>query len=129
MLARASNHPDAAATTATSVDVPHQSISLFRDGGGGLRTLEADRLVQASGESRTIRASPIAGSGFFTSGWRQRARRCRIRWGVVAGSDVQSIWSRKTAATISLTDSPAKRGLPVSISKQTTPNAQMSVRV
>ena len=55
-----SNQPDTAATTATSADVPDQSISLFRDDGDGLRTLEADGSVQASGESRTIRASPIA---------------------------------------------------------------------
>jgi hypothetical protein len=60
MLARASNQPDAAAMTAASADRLHQSISLFRDGGDGLRRLDADGPVQASGESRTIRASPIA---------------------------------------------------------------------
>ena len=60
MLARASHHPDPAATKATSTDVPHQRRRLRADGGDGLRSLEADELARSSVASRTIRASPIA---------------------------------------------------------------------
>ncbi len=49
--------------------------------------------------------------------------------GVSAGRAVQSISWRRTAARVSETVSPSKRRLPVSISKKTTPNAQISARL
>src|SRR5262245_30956415 len=57
MLARPSNHPDAAATTATSAETQLQRIRLFRDRGSGLRTVDGDGPLQPFRESSTIRAS------------------------------------------------------------------------
>ncbi len=54
---------------------------------------------------------------------------CRIDTGVDAGSAVQSMSARSTAANASIAESPANSRRPVSISKTTTPYAQMSARL
>ena len=83
----------------------------------------------ASGESSAMRASPMSRSRFFGSRSRQRRSSERIAGGVDDGSADQSISWRRTAASVSLTVSPSKSRLPLSISKSTTPKAQTSARL
>ncbi len=73
-----------------------------------------------------MRDSPIACRRCFGSRSRQRSRSTRTDGGVDGGSFPKSTGSRRTAASVSLTVSPWKSPLPVSISKSTTPNAQTS---
>ena len=87
------------------------------------------RLVTEEGLARRILASPIPWSRCFESRSRQRRSRWRIPLGVSAGSRDQSMLSRTTAAMTSVTFSPWKSARPVTISKRTTPNDQMSARL
>ena len=78
---------------------------------------------KASGAPRRCRAAD------FGSRSRQRRSSCRIAGGVVAGSASRSGVFVSTAASVSEIVSPSNSRRPVSISKSTTPNAQMSARL
>lgn len=82
----------------------------------------------AAGFERTKRASPMCWSRALTSRSRQRAMSARITGGVEAGSAEKSMSARNTAAIVSLIVSALNNCRPVSISYNTTPNAQMSAR-
>ena len=78
--------------------------------------------------SMAMRASPIACNRCFGSFFRHRCNNPRIGAGVVAGNALHSGSARITAASVSVTVSPLKAILPVSISYSTQPNDQMSAR-
>src|SRR6185436_5191737 len=75
------------------------------------------------------RATPMSDSRSFRSLVRHRLNRRCTDDGVDAGSVGQSGSPRTTAARISVMLSPGNAIFPVSISKSTQPNAQMSVRL
>ncbi len=78
--------------------------------------------------SIAIRASPIACRRCFASFFKQRCSKFRIAGEVLGGSRAQSGSLLIREANVSVTVSPAKTILPVSISKNTQPKAQISVR-
>jgi hypothetical protein len=85
--------------------------------------------VATSPRASAMRASPISRNRSRGSRSRQRSSRRRSASGVEAGTASKFGASLRTAAITSLTVSPPKSGLPVSISCSTTPNAQMSDRL
>ena len=83
----------------------------------------------AVASSMTIRASPMSRSLRFGFLSRQRASSRRTDSGVSCGSTVPSGSTFNTAASVSVTVSPAKAFVPESISYSTQPKAQMSARL
>ncbi len=79
--------------------------------------------------SIATRASPTSRSRRRGSRSRQRSSSLRSPAGAPAGSADQSTSCRSTAASVSLTVSPAKRRAPVSISYSTTPKDHRSARL
>ena len=84
--------------------------------GASAGTPRASPAAGAAGSSSTIRASPMSRSRRLTSRSRHRAIRRRTDAGVDAGSAVQSMSWRKTAASVSAMSSPLNARWPVSIS-------------
>jgi hypothetical protein len=78
--------------------------------------------------SSVTRASPTSRRRVRGSRSRQRSSKSLTEGGVPAGSRLQSGSVLSTAASVSLTVSPTKRRVPVSISKNRTPKAHTSVR-
>ena len=78
--------------------------------------------------SRPTRASPMSRRRSLGSRSRQRSSRRRTAPGVSDGRPAHCGSRVRTAASTSLTVSPSKSFRPVSISKSTTPKAQMSAR-
>lgn len=106
----------AAATMARAATV-HARRS--RDGRGWATAARASPLAPdppSAIAASAMRASPMSRSRCFTSRSRQRSSSCRNRGGVSAGSLLQSISWRKTAARTSENVSPANARLPVSSS-------------
>ena len=135
---RSWNRNTAAATSASSADKLQATRSrrrlLFmrpaptaRPGSAGRSTEVDEPRVTAS--SISSRASPMSRSRRPLSFSRQRRTSRRIVSGAVAGNAAHSGWCSSTAASVSLTVLPSKALRPVSISKSTHPNAQMSVRL
>ena len=83
----------------------------------------------SSSSASSIRASAMSCSRCFGSFCRQRPRSRRTRGGTPAGRAAKSGAVFRTAASRSETVSPSKSRRPVSISKRTTPKAQMSARL
>ncbi len=81
-----------------------------------------------SSSSITMRASPMACKRCFGSFFRQRWRRARTGFGVVAGSRFQSGSALMISASVSVTLSPLNAMVPANISKRTHPKPQMSAR-
>ena len=82
----------------------------------------------SSGVSSAMRASPMSRRRRFGSRSRQRATSSRTRRGTSPGNCDRSIGFDSTPETTSATDSPSNNRRPLSISKRTTPKAQMSAR-
>ena len=75
-----------------------------------------------------MRASPMACNRCFGSFFRQRWRRVRTGFGVLAGSSFQSGSALMISASVSVTLSPLNAILPANISNRTHPKPQMSAR-
>lgn len=141
-----------AAATTTSINAP--TITYGHDGVVTVSVASADGAVPGSVDLIVDGGAPLtqaltAGSATFTvpglnagdhsldasytpqGGYQPRHRRINstTRSGVLAGRRVQSGSRVSTAAIESLTVPPSKRRMPVSISKNTTPNAQLSARL
>ena len=84
-------------------------------------------LICASSSSRLTAAAESSRRLWALSRHRRSTR--RIGAGVLGGSVPQSGSARNTAASTCETVSPVNTGLPVSISRSTTPNDQMSLRL
>ena len=111
------NHaaPPIAATAA--VRTTHRVGAAARDRAAGTR------------EAPSSRASPISRSRCRESLVRLRRSRSRTNGGTDDGNALQSGSRSRIAAMVSVVVSPPKARRPVSISKSTQPNAQMSVRL
>jgi hypothetical protein len=99
---------------------------------GGIRRRTEGRLVgrpPLATSSSTIRASAMSCSRFFGLRSRQRRSSRRIAGGTPAAARRGRSRRISTPASVSGTESPANSRRPVSISKSTTPNAQMSARL
>ncbi len=121
-------HADAAATTA-----PARKAAANQS--RGARTsrrrvaVASSRAAGFEASSISNRATPMSARRSLRSFARLRRSSRRIDAGVSAGSAAQSGSPRTTAASVSVTLSPANVALPVNISNSTQPNAQMSARL
>ena len=100
-----------------------------REGAAAAAGPSADGEYPPSAASSASRASPMSRSRRPRVALEAAAQQPRTPGGVAAGSALQSGSRLSTAASTSLTVSPAKSRWPVSISKSTTPKAQMSARL
>ncbi len=96
--------------------------------GAAARSAASSAAGPAIARSSVTRASPTSRSRCLGSRSRQRSRSIRTARGVAGGSTPKSIGWRSTAAIVSEMSSPLNKRCPVSISTQTTPNAQTSAR-
>jgi hypothetical protein len=125
---RVSAHVHSAETTTPAVNMaPAAAISRRRGTAG--RVAAGSSGTPPSRSSSCTRASPIAWSRRFGSFSRHDRRSRRRLGGTPAGSKRQFGSVLRTDANVSEIVSPVNRRWPASISKTTTPNAQISARL
>ncbi len=124
---RACSATNAAASTITATHGSH--LSQARAGAAGAARTRATPGTTSAIASISIRTSPMSRRRPFGSFVKQRSRSRRIGSGVVAGSADQSGSRSRILAIESGIVSPGNATRPVTISKSTQPNAQMSVRL